>query len=102
MNKRPTEIMEKNTITELALINAVLSGAIYCSNADAAHTDDYPDDRDSIIKAIQEQGFCELDPDGEDFDEFADALARLDLCGAAHARIFRADCYTFAPDVFRL
>ena len=82
-------------MTSDSLIDAVQRGAVYCSNADAAHTDDYPADRDDIIKTIQEQGFRELDPAT---DDYADGLARLDLYPDDYARIFHAGCYTLAPD----
>ena len=73
----------KTLIAEDALIDMVQRGAVYCSNADAAHTFDYPDDSDDIVRAINACGFQELNPDSGEFDDYACAIARLDLFGAS-------------------
>lgn len=93
--------MTTKVITKNVLVDMVISGAVYCTNGDAAHTSDYIDDRDELIKTIQEKGFRELDPNGADFDEYADALARLDMFDSCVAHIFQAGAYTFAPDALR-
>ena len=93
--------MMTTTITTDGLIYAVAAGAVYCTNGDAAHTSDFIDDRDDLVKTIRDQGFREIDPDGTDFDEYADALARLDIFGSTAARVFRSGAYTFSPDSLR-
>lgn len=93
--------MTTKVITNDTLADMVISGAVYCTNGDAAHTSDFIDDRDELIKTIQEQGFRELDPNEADFDEYADALARLDMFDSGAAHIFVAGAYTFTPDALR-
>lgn len=93
--------MTTKVITKDTLADMVISGAVYCTNGDAAHTSDYIDDCDEITKTIREQGFRELDPNGADFDEYADALARLDMFDSSAAHIFVTGAYTFAPDALR-
>lgn len=93
--------MMTTTITTDGLIYAVEAGAVYCTNGDAAHTSDYIDDCSDLIKTILEQGFHEIDPDGTDFDEYADALARLDIFDSHTARVFKSGAYTFNPDLLR-
>lgn len=93
--------MTTTTMTTDELIYAVEAGAVYCTNGDAAHTSDYIDDRDDLVQTIREQGFEEIDPDGTDFDEYADALARLDIFDSRTARVFKSGAYTFSPDALR-
>lgn len=93
--------METKTITSSSLVDMVKAGAVYCSNGDAAHTIDFPEDGDEIAHAIKEHGFRELNPDSEDFDEYADALVQLDMHDVRYARIFKAGIFTFSPDGLR-
>lgn len=83
------------------LICYVEAGAVFCSNGDAAHTIDFPEDRDEIANAIKELGFYELNPNSEDFDGYADAAAKLDIFNVTSARIFTSGGYLFSPDALR-
>lgn len=82
------------TIEELK--NMVEAGAVFTSNADAAHTYDYPEVCESIIAAIERDGYRELS--GEDYD---DAAAQLEIEEGRAARIFAAGEYLLAPDSLR-
>lgn len=83
------------------ITEAVEGGAVFTSNADPAHTGDYPEEIEEILKAVDEEGCREIFPVGADAEEYAIALAQLDFPAEARPRIFRAGIFTFAPDVWR-
>lgn len=56
-------------ITENMLVDMVISGAVYCTNGDAAHTSDYIDDRETV-----EEYWKYVDGGCTDFQEMIDAL----------------------------
>ena len=84
--------------TEVTLQDMVLSGAVYCSNGDAAHTSDYPADGEAICDAISSDGVIELGANSEDYET---ASAQLGLTGDPTARIFAAGAFIFSPDALR-
>lgn len=81
-----------------ALQDMVQSGAVYCSNGDAAHTSDYPADGEAICDAISSGGVIELDADSEDYET---ASAQLGLADDPTASIFAAGAFVFCPDALR-
>lgn len=83
---------------ETALQDMVQSGAVYCSNGDAAHTSDYHADGEAICDAISSDGVIELDADSEDYET---ASAQLGLSCDYTARIFAAGAFIFSPDALR-
>ncbi len=85
-------------MTTEELKNMVDGGAVYASNADAAHTMDNLDDAELIKERIDNCGFREMEIDT---DEYADAATKLDLPENTTARIFVSGEFMFAPDALR-
>lgn len=89
-----------NYLPDLATVmsDMVQAGAVYCSNGDAAHTFDNPDDCDAICDAMSTYGVREIEPGS---GEYNTAAARLDLANDATARIFTVRDFIFSPDALR-
>lgn len=82
------------------VINNMSKGMVFCSNSDAAHTDDYPEMLTAIIESVMENGIESIDPESEDFSV---AAAQLDLDDPSQAlAIYKTGVYTICLDVDNL